>query len=123
MTQKRDKYTRSGIYKLTCPESKKVYVGQTGRIFLTRFNEHKQASRNNRYTSKFAQHLIEQAHPIDTIHNTMEILHYQKKGAHLNTIERFYIYAEYTTDNHLNDNQNIFPSAIFDALLKTHQQQ
>jgi hypothetical protein len=53
----------------------------------------------------------------------MEILHYQKKGAHLNTTERFYIYAEYTTDNHLNDNQNIFPSAIFDALLKTHQQQ
>jgi hypothetical protein len=53
----------------------------------------------------------------------IEILQYQKKGAHLNTIERYYIYAEYTTDNHLTDNQNIFPKAIFEALLKTHQQQ
>jgi hypothetical protein len=53
----------------------------------------------------------------------MEILQYQKKGAHLNIIERYCIYAEYATDNHLNDNQNIFLNAIFDALLQTHQQQ
>jgi hypothetical protein len=72
--------------------------------------------------SKFAQHLIEHAHPFNTIHNTMEILQYQKKGAHLNTTECYYIYAEYATDNQLN-NQNIFPNAIFDALLKTHQKQ
>jgi hypothetical protein len=37
-------------------------------------------------------------------------------------IERYYIHAEYTANNHLNDSQNIFPSAIFDAILKTHQQ-
>jgi hypothetical protein len=73
--------------------------------------------------SKFAQHLNEHAHPFDTIHNTMEILQYEKKGTHLNTIERYYVCAEYATDNHLNDNQNIFSNAISDALLKTHQQQ
>jgi len=53
----------------------------------------------------------------------MEILQYQKKGAHLNTVERFYINAEYTANNHLNDSQNIFPNAIFDTILATHLQQ
>jgi hypothetical protein len=53
----------------------------------------------------------------------MEILQYQRKGAHLNTVERFYIHAEYTANNHLNDSQNIFPSAIFHTLLATHLQQ
>ena len=66
---------------------------------------------------------MEQAHSFDTIHKTMEILQYQKKGAHLNTVERFYFHAEYTANNHLNDSQNIFPNAIFNTLLATHQQQ
>jgi hypothetical protein len=117
-----DKYTQSGAYKLTCPDSKKVYVSQMGKSFLVRYNKHKQAFRNNSHTSKFAQHLVEQAHTFSTIHNTMQILHYQKKSAHLNTIERYYIHAEFTANNHLNDNQNIFPNSIFDGILKTHQQ-
>ena len=55
------------------------------------------------------------------IHNTMQILHLQIKGAHLNTIERFYIYVEYTKGNHLNDGSIISPNKIFDMLLKPHQ--
>jgi hypothetical protein len=35
ISQKRDKYTCSGIYKLMCPECKKASVGQTGKNFLT----------------------------------------------------------------------------------------
>jgi hypothetical protein len=31
--QKEDKYTHSGVYKLTCPDCKKAYVGQTDRSF------------------------------------------------------------------------------------------
>jgi hypothetical protein len=53
----------------------------------------------------------------------MENLQYQKKGTHLNTIERFYNHAEYTANNHLNDSQNIFPNANFDTILATHLQQ
>jgi hypothetical protein len=52
----------------------------------------------------------------------MHILHYQKKSAHLNTVERYYIHAEFAANNHLNDSQNIFLNLIFDAILKTHQQ-
>jgi len=72
-------------------------VGQTGRNFAIRFNEHKNAFRNNTHTSKFAKHLNEQAHAFDTIHNTMQVLQNQSKETHLNTIKRFYIYAEYIT--------------------------
>jgi len=51
----------------------------------------------------------------------MQILHLQNKVAHLNTIERFYIYAEYTKENNLNDDSTISPNNIFDMLLKPHQ--
>ena len=97
-------------------------MGQTGRRFLVRYSEHKQALRYNSHTSKFAQHLVEQAHSFGTIHNMMQILHYQKKSAHLNTLEQYTIHTEFIVNNHLNDNQNIFPNVIFDATLKTHQQ-
>ena len=68
-----------------------------------------------------AKHLNEETHPFGSIHNIMQILQYHKKGAHMNTIERFHIHAEYTANNHLNDEHTIFPNAIFDTLLKTHQ--
>jgi len=51
----------------------------------------------------------------------MQALKQQNKGSHLNTIERFYIYAEYLNNNHLNDDHTIFPNTIFEALLKPHQ--
>jgi hypothetical protein len=49
----------------------------------------------------------------------MEILHCHRKGAHLNTIEKFHIHAESVNNNHLNDPQMIHPNAIFDTLMKT----
>jgi hypothetical protein len=52
----------------------------------------------------------------------MQILILHKKGPHLNTLERFYIHAEYISNNHINDNQTIFPKRIFDILLKDHSQ-
>jgi hypothetical protein len=106
---------------MTCPDCKKEYVGQTGRSFAVRFNEHKNAFKTNSRTSNFAKLLIEQAHSVNSIQNTMQILQRHNKGAHLNTIERYYIYAEFTKNNHLNDEHNIFPNKIFDALLEPHQ--
>jgi len=86
--QKADKYTSSGVYKLTCPGCQKAYVGLTGRSFLACYNENKHAFRNNSHTSTFAQHLNEQAHSFGTIHNMMVILQYQK-GAHIFTVNVF----------------------------------
>ena len=115
-----DIHSQSGVYKLTCPDCGKAYVGQTGRNFATRFNEHKNAFRAASHSSNFTKHLIEHTHSFGPVHNTMQILHLQKKGAHLNTIERFYIYTEYTNIHHLNDGLTISPNKIFDTLLKPH---
>jgi hypothetical protein len=111
-----DKYALSGVYKLTCPKCKKADVGQNDRSFTICLNEHKNVFQSNSHTSKFAQHLTEQVRSFDTIHNTMQVLQYQKKGAHLNTIEWFYIYTECATKNHLNDSQTIFPNTIWHSL-------
>jgi len=59
-----------------------------------------------------------QSHSFGPIQDTMQIIQYQNKGNHLNTIERFYIYKEFIKDNHLNDEHNISPNSIFDTLLK-----
>jgi len=115
-----EKFTLSGVYKLTCPDCNKAYVRQTGRHFSICYNEHKEVFYNNSHTSSFAQHLHEQAHSVGPIDSVMQVLHHHKKGAHLNMIERFYIHALYIANKHLNDNHSIFPNIIFDTLLKTH---
>jgi len=51
----------------------------------------------------------------------MQILQWQNKGSHLNTVERFYVYTEYLNNNHLNDDHTILTNMIFEALLKPHQ--
>jgi len=118
-----DKFSLLGVYKLTCPTCNKAYVVQKGKCFTIHYNEHKQAFRNNSHTSRFAQHLNEKGHSFDTINNIMQVLHFQKEGTHLNTIERFHIHTEYTANNNLNNNHTLFHNAIFDTLLKTHQPQ
>jgi hypothetical protein len=116
-----DKFSLSGVYKLNCPDCNKAYVGQIGRPFNIRYNEHKLAFWNNSLASSFAKHLNEEAHSFGPINNIMQVLHYHKKGNQLNMFERFHIHAEFTANNYLNDNQTIFPNAVFDTLLNTHQ--
>jgi len=50
-----------------------------------RFNEHKNILKTNSHTSNFAKHLIKQAHSLNSIQNTMQILQRHNKGAHLKT--------------------------------------
>jgi len=113
-----DKYSRSGAYKLTCPDCNKAYVGQTGRGFTQGFKEHRNAFKSNRNTSNYAKRTLEHLHQFGPIQETMQVLQYQGKGAHLNTIERFFIYKEFSINNQINDELNITPNKIFDALLK-----
>ena len=46
---------------------------------------------------------------------------YRVKETHLNTIERYYINAEFSENNHLNDEHTISPNNTLYALLKHHQ--
>jgi len=114
-----DKYSRSGVYKLTCQECNNAYVGQTGRTFNQRFKEHRNAFKSNRNISNYAKNALDHQHPFGPIQETVQILQYKRKGTRLNTIERFFIYKEYSINNHLNDEFNINPNKLFEATLKT----
>ena len=64
-------------------------------------------------TSKYALHAATQQHTFGNLQECMQILHTHNKDAHLNTIERFYIFKKASTNNHLNDNHTIPNSKIF----------
>ena len=64
-----DKFTQSGVYKLTCPDCGKACIGQTDWDLKTRFNEHKRSFLYNIQASKYAQHLIEHQHSFGNIHS------------------------------------------------------
>jgi hypothetical protein len=89
-----DIYAQSGIYKLTCPDCDKAYVGQTGRKFSERYREHRNAYRNNNHTYSFARHLNDTAHSFGPINEVMQVIQCHKKGPHLNTIEKFHIHTK-----------------------------
>jgi hypothetical protein len=114
----KNKYAQPGAYRLSCPDCNKAYIGQTGRSCLERYKEHKYAFRTNYHNSNYEKHIAEYSHSFGPIQDTMQILQYQNKGIHLNTIERFYIYSEFTKHNHLNDEHIIASNKIFEALLK-----
>jgi hypothetical protein len=46
---------------------------------------------------------------------------YHVKETQLNTIERYYIYAEFSENNLLNDEHTLSPNKTLYALLKPHQ--
>ena len=96
----------------------KANVGQTDRNFATRFREHKNGFGTASRSSNFAKHLIEHTHSFGPIHSIMQILQLQNKRTHLNTLEPFHIYTEYTSNNHLNDDITVSPNKIFDTLVK-----
>jgi hypothetical protein len=96
------------------------YIGQTGRTFKARFKEHIQDIRTNRSNSKFAQHILDTGQTYNTIDQTMEILHIEKKGHKLNTLERFVIYTLTKKSRQLNDTYTMMNNPIFDILMKTY---
>jgi hypothetical protein len=112
-----DKNRQFGVYKLTCTDCGKAYIGQTGRKFHTRYKEHKRVFYYNPQHSKYAQHLTENKHSFGSINNIMEVIYLQKKGKHLNKIEKFHIYKEARHNNHLNDDHTITTNKIFDTIL------
>ena len=57
-----NKYLASCIYKLTCTDCGKAYVGQGVRNFCKRYKEHLRAFRNNSSSSKVAQYLNDHIH-------------------------------------------------------------
>jgi hypothetical protein len=64
---------------IICDNCNFIYIGQTGRNFKTRINEHLKLTKNNPRTSKIAEHIL-------------NILHIQRKSKKLDALEIFEIF-------------------------------
>jgi hypothetical protein len=84
-----NKYDKSGIYQLTCPDCKKKYRGQMGRPFKIRFKEHLRDFNYGNNRRKYAQHLLENIHAIGPMKDIMDIIHITNKVKMMDTLERF----------------------------------
>jgi hypothetical protein len=118
-TQDGDKYQHSGIYEIKCNTCPLKYIGQTGRSFRTRHREHIHAIRTNTTNSKYAQHILDTGHTYGNIEDTLNILHLQKKGPLMNTIEQYQIYKLSINNLQLNDTHTNTYNPIF-KLMATH---
>ena len=117
-----DKYSASGIYKLTCPDCGKAYVGQTGRSFHKRYKEHNLSYRKNKTDSNFAKHMIDNDHTFPPIEEALRILEFHKKSMHMNTLERYHIHKEAHQNNHLNDQHTVPHNKIFEIIQKNESE-
>jgi len=77
-TDNKDKYKESGSYQLTCSDCKEKCLGQTGRAFYKRFNEHLQSLKNCNTSAKFAHRFRENGHTFGSTEEIMDVLHYYK---------------------------------------------
>jgi hypothetical protein len=58
----------------------------------SRYTERIQAIRNNNGNSGYSNHILNTGHTYGMIANTMDIIRVGRKGRHLNTLEKYYIY-------------------------------
>jgi hypothetical protein len=106
---------------MQCADCLKKYIGQTGRIFQTRFKEHIRDIKNNGHNSKFAQHILDTIHDYGMMEETMKPLHIEKKGPMLHTYERFHIYEITKHKLQLNDNYTEVHNPIYNAVISMYQ--
>ncbi|PNF35966.1 hypothetical protein B7P43_G03548 [Cryptotermes secundus] len=118
-----DKYNLCGVYQMTCKDCDLKYVGQTGRNFRKRYKEHIREIKTNGQKSKFAQHILDTTHNYHTIDKAMEILHIEKKGKMLNTLESFHIYELTKQNLQMNEALTDSYNPIYDILIKINQAQ
>ena len=87
--ERSDPLDSSGIYLLECNECSAAYVGQTGRTFRLRAEEHRRSFRTcNLSQSHFAKHLWEENHSSYFI---PRILHQEEKGRRMDKKEELEI--------------------------------
>jgi hypothetical protein len=98
------KYDHTGIYKLTCADCQKSYIGQTGHSLIIRYKEHMRSIKCIREDSGFATHILRNTHQYGKIDDIIERISYSRKGRMMNLKENFYIYL-YKLNNTLIDEQ------------------
>lgn len=111
----------SGVYKLTCNDCERYYIGQSGRSFKTRFSEHiqeiKNAHKKSDLKSNYAHHLHTEKHTYTNYSTNLTILHKLPKGGMMDRMEEYEIYKQRHDPNILNEKVNTRANKIYDHLI------
>jgi hypothetical protein len=111
-----DKYEKNGVYQMKCMSCPMKYIGQTGRPFNTRYKIHIRDIKNNSSKSGYSNHILNTGHLYGNITDTMEIIKIERKGEHLNTLERYHVYKISKEGIHMNDMHNETYNPIFEVI-------
>ena len=116
-TNSTDLKRHTGVYKISCSDCNKFYIGQTGRSFETRFKEH--LPRNNN-KSNFSEHLISNNHSYSSLEENLKPLHLCNKGRTMTTLEQYEIYKATKTSPQdlLNDKNTLQANILFESIIK-----
>jgi len=119
---KLDKYEINGVYQLECLRCHKIYTGQTGRPLRVRYREHYSDFKYSNNSSTFAQHVINEGHSFGPMNEIMNVIHFERKGKMLDTLEKFYIYRETKNGNQTNDRLTVQSNPIFETIVRQSSQ-
>jgi hypothetical protein len=114
-----DNFGNNRIYQLKCNDCALIYVGQTGRAFRTHFREYRRTIRSTKQNSRDAQYVLQALNTHDTIQQTMEIRHIQKKRHLLNTLERSHVCNRTLHKQQRDGTFTGMNNLIFDIIIKT----
>lgn len=110
----------TSVYKITCNDCNKFYIGQTGRSFLTRFKEHIKDINAPDPKSNYAQHIKTEKHQFTDFNHNLITLHKAKKGQLLNRLEELEIYKHKNSNVLLNDKLNTRTNKIYDLIINSN---
>ena len=105
-----EKKRKSGVYELQCGTCDKIYIGQTGRSFKERIDEHSRSYRLKNRKSNFANHFLDNPNHIYT--DDFKLLHTVDKGLKLNALESLEINKRKFGDVLLNDQVDLNSSPL-----------
>jgi hypothetical protein len=74
-----------------------------GRTLYTRYIEQTQAIRSNNDNSSYLNHILNTGHTYYTIRYIVDVIKIEKKGKHLNTLEKYHIHKISKDRLHMSD--------------------
>jgi hypothetical protein len=113
-----DKYSKSFIYALKCPDCGKKSTGLTGRLFRTRFKEHLLSYIQQIQNTKFSLHLLECHHSVGPTDGIMKLVQAFNKETFVNVSEDFCSYEAKYKSNKSNGTSILGRNRIFELTVE-----
>jgi hypothetical protein len=86
------------------------------RTFKSRYKEHVQAIRSKNGNSEYSNHMLNTRHAYGSMADTMKVLKTERKGKHLNTLEKYHIYKMSKDGLRMNDTYIDTHNLIFEVI-------